>query len=332
MLLCIVNIPLLSSSININSTDLNYSIDHNRIQQFGSLEFIARQVVEGFIVGLHKSPFHGFSVEFAEHRLYNTGESIKHIDWKLFGRTDKLFVKRYEEETNLRCRIVLDVSSSMYFPVRDKITVDNPNKITFSVYSAASLIYLLKKQRDAFGLSLFSDRIEKHTQARSSSTHQKYLYSEMENLLKPVPLTSNKKTSATEALHEIAENIHKRSLVVLFSDMLDTSANPEELFSALQHLRHNKHEVILFHVTDKTKEIDFEYDNRPYKFIDMETGQELKLTPNEVRDSYKKISSAYKNELKMKCGQYRIDFIEADINKGFKQVLLPYLLKREKLY
>jgi uncharacterized protein (DUF58 family) len=311
---------------------LNYSIDHNRIQQFGSLEFIARQVVEGFIVGLHKSPFHGFSVEFAEHRLYNTGESIKHIDWKLFGRTDKLFVKRYEEETNLRCRIVLDVSSSMYFPVRDKITVDNPNKITFSVYSAASLIYLLKKQRDAFGLSLFSDRIEKHTQARSSSTHQKYLYSEMENLLKPVPLTSNKKTSATEALHEIAENIHKRSLVVLFSDMLDTSANPEELFSALQHLRHNKHEVILFHVTDKTKEIDFEYDNRPYKFIDMETGQELKLTPNEVRDSYKKISSAYKNELKMKCGQYRIDFIEADINKGFKQVLLPYLLKREKLY
>lgn len=332
MLLCIVNIPLLSSSININSTDLNYSIDHNRIQQFGSLEFIARQVVEGFIVGLHKSPFHGFSVEFAEHRLYNTGESIKHIDWKLFGRTDKLFVKRYEEETNLRCRIVLDVSSSMYFPVRDKITVDNPNKITFSVYSAASLIYLLKKQRDAFGLSLFSDRIEKHTQARSSSTHQKYLYSEMENLLKPVPLTSNKKTSATEALHEIAENIHKRSLVVLFSDMLDTSANPEELFSALQHLRHNKHEVILFHVTDKTKEIDFKYDNRPYKFIDMETGQELKLTPNEVRDSYKKISSAYKNELKMKCGQYRIDFIEADINKGFKQVLLPYLLKREKLY
>jgi len=277
---------------------LNYSIDHNRIQQFGSLEFIAKQVVEGFIVGLHKSPFHGFSVEFAEHRLYNTGESIKHIDWKLFGRTDKLFVKRYEEETNLRCRIVLDVSSSMYFPVRDKITIDNPNKITFSVYSAASLIYLLKKQRDAFGLSLFSDHVEKHTQARSSSTHQKYLYSEMENLLSPIPVTSNKITSATEALHEIAENIHKRSLVVIFSDMLDTSANPEELFSALQHLRHNKHEVILFHVVDKTKEIDFEYDNRPYKFVDMETGQELKLTPNEVRDSYRKVSESYKNELK----------------------------------
>ena len=310
---------------------MDYSIDHNRIEQFGSLEFIARQVVEGFIVGLHKSPFHGFSVEFAEHRLYNTGESIKHIDWKLFGRTDKLFVKRYEEETNLRCRIVMDVSSSMYFPVKDKVTIDNPNKITFSAYSAAALMYLLKKQRDAFGLSLFSDKVEKHTQARSSTTHQKYLYSILESLLKPIPASTKKTTSTTDALHEIAESIHKRSLVVIFSDMLDTSASPDELFSALQHLRHNKHEVILFHVVDKTKEIDFEYDNRPYKFVDMETGQELKLTPNEVRDSYRKVSESYKNELKMKCGQYRIDFIEADINKGFKQILLPYLLKREKL-
>ncbi len=311
---------------------MDYSIDHNRMQQFGSLEFIARQVVEGFIVGLHKSPFHGFSVEFAEHRLYNAGESIKHIDWKLFGRTDKLFVKRYEEETNLRCQIVIDVSSSMYFPIKDKISIDNPNKITFSTYSAAALIYILKKQRDAFGLSLFSDHVETHTQTRSSSTHQKYIYSEMEKLLRPIPATSKKITSATEALHEIAENIHKRSLVIIFSDMLDTSASPDELFSALQHLRHNKHEVILFHVVDKTKEIDFDYDNRPYKFVDMETGQELKLTPNEVRDSYKKISSDYKNELKMKCGQYKIDFVEADINQGLEQVLLPYLLKREKLF
>ena len=311
---------------------MDYPIDHNRIQQFGSLEFIARQVVEGFIVGLHKSPFHGFSVEFAEHRLYNTGESIKHIDWKLYGRTDKLFVKRYEEETNLRCRIILDISSSMFFPVRDKISIDTPNKITFSIYSAASIIHLLKRQRDAFGLTLFSDKVEKHTQVRSSSVHQKFIYSEMEQLLKPIPAGTNRKTSAAKALHEIAESIHKRSLVIIFSDMLDTSASPNELFSALQHLRHNKHEVILFHVIDKTKEIDFEYDNRPYKFVDMETGQELKLTPNEVRDSYRKVSSEYKDKLKMKCGQYQIDFIEAHINKGFRQVLLPYLLKREKLY
>ena len=311
---------------------MDYFIDHNRLQQFGSLEFIAKQVVEGFIVGLHKSPFHGFSVEFAEHRLYNTGESIKHIDWKLYGRTDKLFVKRYEEETNLRCHIILDVSSSMYFPVKDKISIDNPNKITFSVYAAAALIYLLKKQRDAFGLSLFSDTIEILTQNKSSSVHQKFLYTELEKLLKPLPVNTQKKTSATATLHEIAEKIHKRSLVIIFSDMLESTSTADELFSALQHLKHNKHEVILFHVIDKQKEIDFNYENRPYKFIDMESGQELKVTPNEVKEIYTKKITAYKNELKLKCGQYRIDFIEADINLGFEQILLPYLLKREKLY
>jgi uncharacterized protein (DUF58 family) len=153
------------------------SIDRDRLQQFNSLEFLARQVVEGFITGLHKSPFHGFSVEFAEHRLYNPGETTRFIDWKLFARTDKLFVKRFEEETNLRCRIIIDNSSSMYFPVRDKTTIDNPNKITFSIYAAAALINLMSKQRDAVGLSLFSDEVKLHTHVRSNLTHQKFLYS-----------------------------------------------------------------------------------------------------------------------------------------------------------
>ena len=311
---------------------MNYSIDHNRIQQFGSLEFIAKQVVEGFIVGLHKSPFHGFSVEFAEHRLYNPGESIKHIDWKLYGRTDKLFVKRYEEETNLRCQLIMDISSSMYFPVKDNISIANPNKITFSAYAAAAFIYLFKKQRDAFGLRLFSEDVELQTPCKSSSVHQKYLYGELEKLLKPISPTTQKKTSATAALHEIAEKIHKRSLVIIFSDMLETSASQDQLFSALQHLRHNKHEVILFHVVDKSKELDFDYENRPHKFIDLEEGTEIKLTPNEVKDLYTKRIKAYKDELKIKCGQYRIEFIEVDINQGFEQLLLPYLLKREKLF
>lgn len=311
---------------------MDYSLDPNRLQQFGSLDFIAKQVVEGFIVGLHKSPFHGFSVEFAEHRLYNSGESTKHIDWKLYGRTDKMFIKRYEEETNLRCRIILDVSSSMFFPVKEKISIDNPNKITFSVYAAAALINLFKRQRDAFGLSFFSDHIEQHTQVKSSGIHQRYLYTELEKLLVPIPVTERRKTSATAALHEIAEKIHKRSLVVIFSDMLDNTSSPEELFSALQHLKYNKHEVILFHVHDKNKEIDFEFENRPYKFIDMENGQEVKITPSEVREMYIKKTADIKNALKLKCGQYKIEFIEADINLGFDQILLPYLLKREKLY
>lgn len=311
---------------------MQYSIDHNRLQQFGSLEFIARQVVEGFITGLHKSPFHGFSVEFAEHRQYNSGESIKHIDWKLYGRTDKLFVKRYEEETNLRCHIIIDNSSSMYYPVKQNVSIDNPNKVTFSVYAAAALVNLLQRQRDAVGLSLFSDKIELSTKARSTSVHMKYLYSEMEKLLSPIGIKEKKTTSAAAALHRIADMIHKRSLVVIFSDMLERDGDLDELFSALQHLRYNKHEVVLFHVVDKAKEIDFEFDNRPFKFIDMESGEELRLTPLELRKDYVASVTNFVNELKLRCGKYMIDFVPADINAGFRQILHPYLIKREKLF
>jgi uncharacterized protein (DUF58 family) len=310
---------------------MSYSIDQLKLQQFGSLEFLARQVVEGFITGLHKSPFHGFSVEFAEHRLYNSGESIKHIDWKLYGRTDRLYTKRFEEETNLRCQLVIDNSSSMYFPDIEKPSIDNLNKITFSIYAAASIIQLLRRQRDAVGLSIFSDEIEKHTQARSSTVHHKYLFTELEKMLAPQPVDTRKNTHAADALHFIAENIHKRSLVVVFSDMFE-SGQADEIFSALQHLRHNKHEVILFHVIDKSKELGFEFENRPYRFVDLESGEEIRVQPREVKEEYLKSIGAFDTELRLRCGQYHIDLVEADINRGFEHVLLPYLLKREKLY
>ncbi|MBI3511247.1 MAG: DUF58 domain-containing protein [Bacteroidetes bacterium] len=305
------------------------ALDHQELQQFSHLELLARQVVEGFITGLHKSPFHGFSVEFAEHRLYNSGEPTKHIDWKLYGRTDKMFVKRYEEETNLRCQVVIDNSSSMHFPEKGKDEIEN--KITFSVKCAAALTELLKMQRDAVGLSVFSEFVELHTPARSNTVHNKMLYHELGKLLDVRTDFSNKKTFAVQALHEIAESIHKRSLVIIFSDMFDSGTNNDELFSALQHLRHNRHEVILFHVTDKKHELDFDYENRPYTFVDIETGEELKVQPNEVKDHYLKAITDYKMELKLRCGQYRIDLVEADVNEGFKQVLLPYLLKRTRL-
>jgi uncharacterized protein (DUF58 family) len=306
------------------------SIDQHPLQKYTHLELIAKQVVEGFITGLHKSPFHGFSVEFAEHRLYNKGESTKHIDWKLYGRTDKLFIKRYEEETNLRCQIIIDNSSSMYFPVPEGKS-PRENKITFSVYCAAALIELLKRQRDVVGLSTFSEFVELHTSAKSSSLHHKMLYHELEKMIQVRDLKEHKKTSAVKALHEISEAIHKRSLVIIFSDMMDSLADSEEIFSALQHLKHNKHEVILFHVTDKQKEQEFDFENRPYKFIDMETGEEVKLQPNEIKETYLKEMADYKKELLLKCGQYRIDFVEADINLGFDQVLMPYLVKRTKM-
>ena len=306
---------------------------HNReFQQFSHLELIAKQVVEGFITGLHKSPFHGFSVEFAEHRLYNTGESTRHMDWKIYGRTEKLFVKKYQEETNLRCQLVIDSSSCMYFPYSEKNKPGHENKMMFAVHSAAALIHLLKKQRDAFGLSIFSDSVDVHTPARSSTMHSKLLFHELENILQQRELTVKKKTGAADALHQIAESIHKRSLVIIFSDMMDNSGKANEaIFSALQHLRHNKHEVILFHVNDSSKELNFEFDNRPYRFIDLETGEELRVVPNEIRQSYVEAAQKFKKELMLRCGQFNIDFIEADIKQGYRQVLLPYLLKRKKM-
>jgi uncharacterized protein (DUF58 family) len=305
-------------------------LDIEQFHQFDNLELIAREVVEGFITGLHRSPFHGFSVEFAEHRQYNQGESTKHIDWKLFARTDKLFVKQYEEETNLRCQLVIDTSSSMLFPYF-KGQMHLQNKLAFSVYLAAALIYLLRKQRDAVGLTLFSDEIEFHASPRLSSVNAELMYGKLAALIHPENARLRKNTNTTEVLHQIAENIHKRSLVVIFSDMID-SGKTEELFSALQHLRYNKHEVLLFHVTDHHLERDFQYSNRPHKFVDLESGQSVKFNPWEVKRHYVSTVKSYFNDLKVKCGQYQIDLVEADINKDFREVLLSYLVKREKLF
>jgi uncharacterized protein (DUF58 family) len=306
---------------------VNRKIDRLKLAHFGNLELLAKQVVEGFITGLHKSPFHGFSVEFAEHRLYNKGESTRHIDWKLFARSGKLFTKKYEEETNLRCQIVIDCSSSMLFPKDAEL-----NKFEFSVYAAASLIELLKRQRDAVGLSLFTDKLELHTAAKSSMTHHRYLYSELEKRMTNYSETTKKDTNAIQAIHDVAELCHQRSLVVIFSDLLDDPDKLDELFQALQHLKHNKHEVILFHVVSQKLEVDFNLDNRPYNLVDMETGENLKLQPAEIKEFYVDSITKYFNELKMRCANYQIDFMPADIDKGVNQILLQYMLKRQKLF
>jgi len=303
------------------------NIDRNRYQNLTKLEFLSKQVVEGFITGLHKSPFHGFSVEFAEHRLYNTGESTRHIDWKLYARTEKLFVKRYEEETNLRCRIVLDTSGSMRYP--DPEGDDRHNKFTFSVYAAAALTEIMRRQRDAVGLTTFSDAVSFHSRAKSTTAHHKFLFTEMERLMSDSE--SGATTSAVQALHEVAERIHRRSLVILLSDMFDNSERQEELFSALQHLKFNKHEVIVFHVTDRKTELDFDFENRPYTFIDTETGEQVKAHPREVRENYLAEIKAFREDLKVKCGQYGIDLVEADIAEGFNPILLKFLIKRGKM-
>ena len=300
--------------------------DDQEIRQLANLELLARQVVEGFITGLHQSPFHGFSVEFAEHRLYNNGESVKNIDWKLLARTDKLFVKQFEEETNLRCYLLLDTSSSMNFP--DK----GINKLQFSIYAIAALMYLFKKQRDAFGLGLFSDKIDWLSQVKSTSTHLFYLYAELEKAYNRPNL--NTTTNITRALHHIAGQIHQRSMIIIFSDMLENSLNREKLqslFAAIQHLKYNKHEVIIFNVNDKQKELDFDFDNRPHRFIDIESGDEVKVHPNKIRESYKASLQKYRHELELKCAQYHIDIIDAYIEDGYQNVLKSYLIKRNKM-
>jgi uncharacterized protein (DUF58 family) len=303
--------------------------DNYEVRDLGNLELLAKQVVEGFIIGLHKSPFHGFSVEFAEHRLYNQGESTKNIDWKVYARTDKLFSKRFEEETNLRCQIVLDTSSSMYFPEIGKNTKEYTNKLRFSALAAASLMNLLQKQRDAFGLSIFDDDVKIHSRCKSSTTHYRLMLSYLDQLINNPE--RNKSTSAAKALHQIADSIHKRSLVIIFSDMFEQTEDMDVLFSALQHLKHNKHEVVLFHVVDKSKEIDFQFENRPYVFIDMETGEKVRLQSNQVKDYYVEQMGKFIDQLKIKCLQYRIDFVEADIHKGFRPILQSYLVKRSKM-
>lgn len=300
--------------------------EDQEIRHLANLELLARQVVEGFITGLHQSPFHGFSVEFAEHRLYNSGESVKNIDWKLLARTDKLFVKQFEEETNLRCYLLLDTSSSMNFPEKGL------NKLQFSIYAIASLMYLFKKQRDAFGLCLFSDRIDWMSQAKSTSTHLFYLYAELEKAYNEPK--KNTHTDIAQVLHHIAGQIHQRSMVILFSDMLENSLNPaklQALFAAVQHLKYNKHEVVIFNVSDKQKELDFNFDNRPHHFIDMENGEEVRVHPNKIRESYLAAMDQYRHELQLKCAQYKIDLVDAYIEDGYNTVLKQYLIKRNKM-
>ena len=296
-----------------------------------NLDLFAKQVVEGFITGLHKSPYHGFSVEFAEHRLYNSGESTRHIDWKLYGRTDKLFNKRYEEETNLRCQIVLDTSSSMYYPNYENPSLENPNKILFSVYATAVLMNLLKRQRDAIGLSTFTHKLDFHSPNRTTQRHYRLLYNELDKLLKVNAIDQKRETASSEALHQISEMLHKRSMVMVFTDMIADDKDLEQQFEAFKHLKYNKHEVVLFYLTEPKTEIDLEFENKPHKFIDVESGQDIKLSPNQLKELYKEQAQNHINELKLKCLQYKIDLLEVDINKGFEQILISYLLKRKKM-
>ncbi len=308
---------------------MNVQNEINKASGFKNLDLLAKQVVEGFIAGMHKSPFHGFSAEFAEHKIYNQGESTKHIDWKLYAKTDKLYTKKYDDETNLRCHIIIDNSSSMHFPVLKEYTINQLNKIAFSALASASLMYMLKKQRDAFGLSIYSDTYNYYAPEKGSERHYQMLLNQLNKTVISTPKL--KKTETFTYLHQIAEKIHRRSLVFLFTDMLQTTTeNSGQLFKALQHLKHNKHEVILFHVIDKNKELHFDFDNAPKRFIDVETGEHINIYAHTIKENYQKDMHAYFNELRLQCGKYKIKYVEADINQSFSTILTTYLIERQK--
>ena len=307
---------------------MNLQNELNKAEGFKNLELLAKQVVEGFIAGMHKSPFHGFSAEFAEHKIYNQGESTRHIDWKLFAKTDKLYTKRYDDETNLRCHIIIDNSSSMHYPKMESFSINSLNKIGFSVLASASLMHILKKQRDAVGLSIYSDVYDYYAPEKGSERHHQMLLSQLSDAV--ISKALNKQTETYKYLHQIAEKIHRRSLIFLFTDMFQTLEDEVKLFEALRHLKYNKHEVVLFHVFDKEKELMFNFDNKPKRFIDVETGEYINLYADSIKTNYNKAVDDYFSALRLKCAQYKIKYVEADINKDFNNILTTYMIERQK--
>jgi len=306
---------------------MNIESQLEKISSFQHLELLANQVVEGFISGMHKSPFHGFSAEFAEHKVYNSGESTKHIDWKLFAKTDRLYTKRYEEETNLRCHLIIDNSSSMHYPKLQSGQQFYESKIGFSVLASAVLMNLLKKQRDAVGLSIYSDAYEYYAPEKGSDRHHRMLLNRLEALLESPKAT--KTTDTVKFMHQIAEKLHRRSMVIIFTDMFQTESGEERLFNALQHLKHDKHKVVLFHVIDNKTEVGFDFDNAPRKFIDMESGDEVNIFADNVKEAYEKQVQSYFKRLELTCMQNRIKYVKVSVGASFEKILTTYLVEKQ---
>lgn len=294
------------------------------VSRLKNIEIKAKLIVEGFITGLHKSPYHGFSVEFAEHRAYNVGESLRNIDWKVYGKTDKLYSKRFEEETNLRCQVVLDISDSMRYPEK------GISKLEYGGYLAAALQYLMMGQRDAAGLTLFDDAIRFYAPPKSKYSWLVPMYQALERVLAEKERFTHK-TSTASVLHQVARKFHRRSLVVLITDLLNPSEDVEKVFKALQHLRHEKHEVLVFHLLDQKTEDQFDFPNRPVILKDLESGETLEVNPHEVRGDYQRQMAAFRKRFKQRCYEFSIDFIEVDIAQSYEKTLTDYLVKRRKV-
>lgn len=298
------------------------------LSRLAPLELKAKKIVEGFISGLHKSPYHGFSVEFAEHRPYNAGDDFKHIDWKVYGKKERFYVKQYEEETNLRCYILLDTSSSMMYK-----HFGEWSKLRYGIHYAAALMYMMQRQRDACGLIPFNSKIETFIPAKSTYAHLRLIFTELEKQLAvEQDKSAEKKTTASaQTIHEIAERLNQRSLVVVITDLFENVDQHEQLISSLKHLRHKKHEVLLFNVMESRSERELAFPDKRFVFQDMETDQEVEVLPAQIREDYKKQIAEYTHQFKTACSEFEIDFEEMDTESAFDLALLAYLNKRKRL-
>ncbi|GAB5521461.1 MAG: DUF58 domain-containing protein [Rhodothermales bacterium] len=294
------------------------------ISRLKNMEMRARLIVEGFITGLHKSPYHGFSVEFAEHRPYNPGDELRHVDWKVYGKTDRYYVKQYEEETNLRHYVVLDTSPSMRYKHTGDVT-----KLEYGSYLAASLHYLMLKQRDATGLIAFADGVHTLMPPKSRPSYVQQLLVRLEQIHNKPP--GEERTNAAAVLNEVAERISRRSLVIIITDLFENMGEHEQLLKALRHLRHRGHEVLVFHVLESATERQFKFPDVPMVFRDMETGEEITLQPAQLRANYAEAVQAFSDDFRRRCREHNIDFLELDTAEPFDTALLAYLNKRKTL-
>ena len=296
--------------------------DLARIESF---ELRARAVVEGFITGLHKSPYHGFSVEFAEHRAYNPGDPLRHVDWKVYGRSDRLVVKRYEEETNLRHYVVLDTSASMRYAGQAGVS-----KLEYGATLAGALHVLMNRQRDATGLVAFDRGVHTLVEPKGTRSHVRTLLARLSQIA--ASDEAGTETRAIEALHEVAERIPRRAFVVVVSDLFDSDADVEDVVRALRHLRHRGHEVVVFHVLDAATERRFEFEDRPVRVRDLETGEERTLQPAQVRAGYREASEAFLEAVRRACREAGVDYEPLDTARPYADALRAYLDKRRRLY
>ncbi|MBD3165206.1 DUF58 domain-containing protein [bacterium] len=284
------------------------------IHRLQPLSLRARLVVEGFMTGLHKSPYHGFSVEFAEHRMYQPGDPLKHVDWKVLGRTDRYYIKQYQEETNLRAQIMLDVSGSMNF-AHDK----RPTKLEYGRSLAAALVYLLLGQRDAVGLGIFDETLREHYPPRSALTWRDMLWSALEHA------EPGGTTAIGNVLHELAEQAGRRGLIILISDLLD---EPEKILSGLHHFRHNGHEVLVFQVLDP-REIDFAFD-REARFEELESNRSLVASPWQIREDYQGEMGAFLESIKAGCARHRVNRHLLTTETPLEDALIAFLTQRQR--